>query len=141
MIAFIRKARSRYTRAASRFNKEGYNVQSNDSDSHVHAPVNTNTLAEILVSYRQGNVKLDKHYENGTLPGGMSLDGARVIIKLTQDEANMFKGDNKASVQVRVLTASGDALASQRFGITVLGNDAHAKEPRLNNARTYDVLR
>lgn len=82
-------------------------------------PVNTNTLAEILVSYRQGNVKLDKHYENGTLPGGMSLDGARVIIKLTQDEANMFKGDNKASVQVRVLTASGDALASQRFGITI----------------------
>lgn len=63
-------------------------------------PVNTNTLAEILVSYRQGNVKLDKHYENGTLPGGMSLDGARVIIKLTRgrgrNDARIYDDDNDA---------------------------------------------
>lgn len=82
-------------------------------------PVDTSTLAEILVSYRQGNVSIDKHYEDGTLPPGMTLDGAKVIVKLTQEEANKFKGENQASVQVRVLTASGDALASKRFGITI----------------------
>lgn len=82
-------------------------------------PINTNTLSEILVSYKQGAVTLDKHYQDGTLPSGMTLDGDKVIVKLTQDETKLFRPNAQADVQVRVLTASGDALASKRFGITV----------------------
>ena len=82
-------------------------------------PISTDTLAEILVSYKQGSVKLDKHYQDGVLPSGMTLDGSKVIVKLTQDETNLFKPNAQADVQVRVLTVSGDAHASKRFGITI----------------------
>lgn len=82
-------------------------------------PISTDTLAEILVSYKQGTVRLDKHYQDNVLPSGMTLDGSKVIVKLTQDETNNFKADKQASVQVRVLTNSGDALASKKFGVIV----------------------
>lgn len=82
-------------------------------------PISTDTLAEILVSYKQGTVRLDKHYQDNVLPSGMTLDGDKVIVKLTQDETKLFRPNAQADVQVRVLTASGDALASKRFGITI----------------------
>ena len=82
-------------------------------------PISTDTLSEILVSYKQGTVRLDKHYQDNVLPSGMTLDGDKVIVKLTQDETKLFRPNAQADVQVRVLTASGDALASKRFGITI----------------------
>ena len=82
-------------------------------------PIDTSTLSEILVSYKQGPVTLDKHYQDSTLPSGMTLDGEKVIVKLTQDETKLFRPNAQADVQVRVLTVSGDAHASKRFGITI----------------------
>ena len=80
-------------------------------------PIDTGTCSEILVSYRQKNVALDKHYQNDTLPEGMALSGETVVINLTQEETKQFaKGD--VYVQVRVLTTAGKAFASQKFRIS-----------------------
>lgn len=37
-------------------------------------PIETSTCSEILVSYKQGSVTINKHYQDSTLPEGMSLD-------------------------------------------------------------------
>lgn len=81
-------------------------------------PIETNTCSEILVSYKQNNTGLDKHYEDGTLPSGMTLDGKKVIVVLTQEETKLFK-KGIVEIQVRVLTNSGAALASQVFSVKV----------------------
>lgn len=81
-------------------------------------PIETNTCSEILVSYKQKDFALDKHYQDSTLPDGMTLDGKNVIIVLTQEEANQFK-EGRASVQIRVLTNAGAVMASQVFKLFV----------------------
>ena len=81
--------------------------------------INTNTCKEILVSYRQGGVKLDKHYQDNTLPDGMTLDGKNVVIHLTQEETLMFDSKKFANAQVRVLTVDDQAYASQIFSVKV----------------------
>ena len=82
-------------------------------------PIDTSTCSEILVSYRQGNKKIDKHYENGQTPPGMTLDDENVIIHLTQEETKQFKANDFAKAQVRVLTNAGDAFASQLFSVMI----------------------
>lgn len=82
-------------------------------------PEDTGDYAEILVTYKQKKTVLNKHYQNGTLPSGMSLDGNNVIIKLTQRETKAFSAGDQVSVQIRVLTPSGDAYASQSFKVRV----------------------
>lgn len=82
-------------------------------------PENANTYKEILVTYQQGNVTLEKHYEDETLPSGMSFDDKDVNIKLTQEETKSFAGNKPMFAQVRVLTQSNDAYASQSFKINV----------------------
>lgn len=81
-------------------------------------PIETNTCSEILVSYKQKDFALDKHYQDGALPSGMTLDGKNVVIVLTQEEANQFK-EGTAKVQVRVLTNAGTAMASNIFKLFV----------------------
>lgn len=81
-------------------------------------PIETNTCSEILVSYKQTDVCLDKHYENGTLPSGMTLDGKNVIIILTQEETKQF-AEGRVKVQIRVLTNAGAVMASQIFTLSV----------------------
>lgn len=82
-------------------------------------PIDTSTCKEILVTYKQNKTKLDKHYQDSTLPSGMTLDGANVIIKLTQAETLMFSHDHSVYAQVRVLTVDDSAYASQRFKISI----------------------
>lgn len=80
-------------------------------------PFDTSTCSEILVSYRQKKIKLDKHYQDGTLPDGMSLDEDKVIISLTQDETKQFeRGEVQAQLRVMV---NGDVMASQVFNLKV----------------------
>lgn len=80
-------------------------------------PIETSSCKEILVSYRQNGVTLDKHYQDGTLPSGMTLNGKDVIVNLTQAETKAFdKGF--INVQVRALTNANKAFASQIFKIT-----------------------
>lgn len=81
-------------------------------------PIETNTCSEILVSYKQKDVVLEKHYQDNTLPDGMTLNGKNVVIVLTQDEANSFK-EGTAKVQIRVLTNAGTVMASQVFKLFV----------------------
>ena len=110
-------------------------------------PINTDTLKVIKVTYRQAgplvpeppcsnpvifrpvvpeDVILSKKYENGTLPSGMTLDGKKVVIRLTQEETKMFFAGFVVIAQVRVLTNDDDAFASQYF--TVLVNEVNDEE-------------
>ena len=80
-------------------------------------PIETSTCKEILVSYKQNNVLIEKHYQDNTLPSGMTLDGKKVIINLTQAETKAFSSGS-ISAQVRVLTIADKAFASQTFTIS-----------------------
>ena len=80
-------------------------------------PIETSSCKEILVSYKQNNVLLEKHYQDGTLPSGMTLNGNDVIVNLTQAETKAFD-NGKIDAQVRVLTNANKAFASQIFTIT-----------------------
>ena len=82
-------------------------------------PMETSTLSEIQVTYQQGGVSLIKHYQDGVTPAGMTIDGKVVQIRLTQEETKAFAAVTPVSSQVRVLTLSGDAYASQMFSISV----------------------
>ena len=82
-------------------------------------PIETATCKEILVTYRQGGIKIDKHYKDSTLPEGMSLDGKNVVIRLTQEETKKFSAGNPVATQVRVLTVANDAFASQKFSVNI----------------------
>lgn len=81
-------------------------------------PIQTSTCTEILLTYKQGGTMLEKHYENGALPAGMTLYRNQVIQQLTQDETKLFK-DGFAQVQIRVLTTEGKSFASQIFNIHI----------------------
>lgn len=81
-------------------------------------PIDTSTLNEIQLTYKQYNISLVKHYHDGILPSGMTLDGYDIIQVLSQKETSMFKkGDVK--VQVRVLTNAGKVLSSQEMVVDV----------------------
>lgn len=82
-------------------------------------PIETSTCKEILVTYKQNGITLDKHYENGVLPDGMALDGKNVIVKLTQAETKAFTATSAVHSQIRVLTNDDDAFASQTFTVLI----------------------
>lgn len=82
-------------------------------------PIQTSNCKEIQVTYRQGPAKVVKHYQDGVLPEGMTLDEDKVIIKLTQAETLKFCPKDPAYVQVRVLTTDDSAYASQRFKVSI----------------------
>ena len=79
-------------------------------------PIQTSTCKEILLTYRQGDKELDKHYENGVLPDGMTLYKNEVIQELTQEETKLFC-DGFVQAQIRVLTTEDKSHASQVFNI------------------------
>ena len=82
-------------------------------------PETAASYAEIQITYRQNSSSLIKHYQNGTLPPGMSFDDKNVIVRLTQDETKKFMPAVPVSVQVRVLTNGGDAYASDVFKCSI----------------------
>lgn len=78
-------------------------------------PEQAASYAEIHITYKQKNAEVIKHAQDGTLPPGMSFNDKDVIIRLEQEETKQFNAGDFVSVQVRVLTAGGDAFASQIF--------------------------
>ena len=82
-------------------------------------PMDTATLSEIQVTYKQGSVSLVKHYQDGVAPPGMTVDEDKVMIRLTQEETKAFAAPTPVRSQVRVLTDDGSAYASQQFSIAV----------------------
>lgn len=82
-------------------------------------PIDTSSCKEILITYKQDDIKLIKHYENGTLPDGMTLNDKDAIIRLTQEETKQFVANTYVKTQVRVLTTGNDSYASQIFNVIV----------------------
>ena len=92
-------------------------------------PMTTSSLKEIVVTYKQtlipkidlpsASVTITKHYQDGTLPSGMTLDDKKVIIRLTQEETKQFDAKFPIVSQVRVLTNDDDSYASQYFQVDV----------------------
>ena len=80
--------------------------------------VSTSTCDEILVTYKIDDVVLNKHYENGTLPAGMTFDNKKVIIKLTQEETLTFPAGKPVKVQLRARIGT-DVLDTSIFKVTV----------------------
>lgn len=71
-------------------------------------PFETDQIKSLLISYGQHNHKLlDKRKED------CRLNGKEVIVRLTQEEANLFYTDLPVDIQMRILTVAGDALASE----------------------------
>lgn len=81
-------------------------------------PLDTSNYDVIKVKYEQGSTTLVKTYENETLPSGMTFDGHKVLIELTQTETKAFR-EGVASVQVRALTTTGKVFASKIFTVAV----------------------
>lgn len=79
-------------------------------------PIDTSICDEILITYMQCKTMLEKHYQDGILPEGMSLEANKVILVLTQEETKLF-GDGFVRVQLRVLTNDNKVYDSQKFTI------------------------
>lgn len=82
-------------------------------------PIQTSDCKIIKVIYKQGETKIIKYYMDNIEADGMTLDGDKVIIKLTQEETLMFNAKEPVRAQIRVLTNDDDAFASRRFRIAV----------------------
>lgn len=64
-------------------------------------------IDKIRITYAQsGKIVLNK--ENGDI----QMDGNVAFVKLTQEETKLFVMGHPISMQIRVLTINGDALAS-----------------------------
>lgn len=82
-------------------------------------PIQTSSCKEIQVTLKQGAIKIIKHYQDGTLPSGMTLNDKDVYVKLTQEETKAFATYVALNAQIRVLTNDDDAYASQVFIVNV----------------------
>ena len=82
-------------------------------------PIETSTCKEILVTFKQGCTVINKHYQDGVLPPGMTLNGKHVYVELTQEETLKFNEGKSALTQIRVLTSADKAYASKKFGIQI----------------------
>lgn len=70
-------------------------------------PFDTSMVKTIKISYRQNNiVKLTKRNDDCV------FDGNTVTLKLTLEDTFAFAGGACVEVRIRVLTQSGEALAS-----------------------------
>lgn len=76
-------------------------------------PYDTSTLKAIQVIYKQGGMKMTKLYKNNKLPPGMSVDGAYVYVKLTEQETSAFSPDTLALCQIRVRTEEDNVIPSK----------------------------
>lgn len=77
-------------------------------------PENANSYEQIQIAYRQGGTSLVKHYKDNTLPDGMTFDGKKVKVVLTQEESKLF-GAGSVAIHVRVLTSGGKVYGSQKW--------------------------
>ena len=81
--------------------------------------VEASSLSQVLVTFAQDDVKLNKHYRNGTLPDGMTFDDKKVIVKLTQEETLLFDEGKQTYAQLRAKTSSGDVVETKKFNVVV----------------------
>jgi hypothetical protein len=71
-------------------------------------PFDTSIIDALLITYTQRGVKIiEKTLDDVT------LNGRRIVLKLTQDETNMFNKGNKAQIQLRV--KSGDSVQASKI--------------------------
>lgn len=82
-------------------------------------PIDTSECDIIQVTFRQGKRKLVKASQGSTLASGMSFDADKVIVILTQEETKDFDYGDDMYVQLRALTAGGEAYASKSYQIMV----------------------
>lgn len=77
-------------------------------------PFDTGLIKSVRVVYAQGGkVVLTKNTDDCT------LDGNTISYKLTQEESLCFRNNQQVEIQVRVLTASGESLASDVMSVFV----------------------
>ena len=73
-------------------------------------------VSKLLLTYKQnGNIVLEKTEKDITFNGNI------VEVELTQEETNLFNGDEIVKIQLRVLTLGNEALASEEF--TIMANE------------------
>lgn len=76
-------------------------------------PFTNELIAEAEITYKQGGKKvLQKHLED------CARNGKEISVTLTQDETFLFEETGVVEIQLRVLTASGAALASEIFRVS-----------------------
>ena len=77
-------------------------------------PFDMSAVSNVRIIYAQGsNVVLTKEKSD------CECDGNTISFKLTQEETFLFDCGRNADVQVRVLTAAGDSLASDIHKISI----------------------
>lgn len=77
-------------------------------------PLDANAIKTVQVAYAQaGRVVLTKQTPD------IIMDGNSLSYKLTQQETLLFDASERVEIQVRLLTAGGDALASGIISIGV----------------------
>lgn len=75
-------------------------------------PIEAEALLSVRIIYSQnGNVVLTRN--------DATLEGNTATVKLTQEETLSFSSGSRAEIQVRALTAGGDALASDVISVHV----------------------
>lgn len=77
-------------------------------------PIETNLLKEIRITYVQGDTEIFTKTEADCV-----LETAAIKVTLTQQETLEFDHTKLVSIQVKVLTATGDVLISQIENIEV----------------------
>ena len=82
-------------------------------------PIQTSTCKEVEVTYKQNDHVERFHYQDQTLPEGMTLDGKNVIIHFTQEQTKRFLPIYPIAAQVRVLTNDDEVFASQMFTLYI----------------------
>ena len=77
-------------------------------------PEDPSIYKTIVITYYQGDrIVLEKYKEDMTFTGNVG------VCNLTQDETKLFYAGNKVRLQVRALTETGDAFASDIFTLDV----------------------
>lgn len=74
----------------------------------------TSAIKTVKITYSQaGREVLTKRTQDCT------LDGHTISVRLSQEETFLFKGHALATIQLRILTAVGDALTSDPMTVSV----------------------
>lgn len=70
---------------------------------------------KLLLSYAQsGNIVLEKTEKQVKVK-----NEKEIVVRLTQEETNLFSEDAPVKIQMRILTIGGDAMASDPFLIQI----------------------
>lgn len=71
-------------------------------------------LKDIMITYKQGDkIVLEKARQDVT------MEGKTAVVKLTQEETNLFAADTDVKLQVRILTLGGESYPSNVVTVPV----------------------